>query len=68
VNKLNIYEQQIADKQLKCWTRYVDLKSMIRKADKDVDKGKFLEFLKGKHYTLTQEQFDEIFEQLNEKG
>lgn len=62
-NHLSQYEQEKAKKQLKSWDRYVQAKVILRRMKKqghNIDH--LLEYLEGKHYTLTEEQLNKIKE------
>lgn len=60
---LSQYEQEKAKKQLKSWDRYVQAKVILRRMKRqgrNVDH--LFEYLKGKHYTLTEDDFYKIKE------
>jgi hypothetical protein len=55
------YENNKAKKQLESWDRYVWAKSYLRRLKKTgVDVSHYFDFLVGKHYTLTEREFNEI--------
>lgn len=55
------YDAAKAEKQLKCWSRWVDARSLCRQMqNRGIDTIEIQEFLLNKHYTLTIEGFNQI--------
>jgi hypothetical protein len=63
VEALTEYEQAKANKQLESWNRYVWSKVLLRRLElTGVNVESYFNFLVGKHYTLTEKEFQEIKE------
>lgn len=63
MTEIERYETEKSKKQLESWERYVWAKSYLRRLrSTGVDISHYSGFLVGKHYTLTENEFNEIKE------